>query len=317
MFATLALGQQTVTINQFPKGESEMQNAFFDAYKLDLSGISATLKSHPGAKAIITGKTDGYEYRAFKDVLQGALEVRRAVRLKRYFVEVLGVRENQIQLDFDHTTQKDARGTYRLVKVYVVMPPDFATHEEVQNLASELYDSTAALRRDIKVEVTQIEERNFFYYFLSRTDIELGATHAPFGGVTPYAELSLGNRYLQFVGTFGYLPKKSTHQGVKTTRRFAAGYVSLLLTGDNDANLSLRGGWIRWEQYATTFGRYVEKREGPSVGLTFRYRFLQIGGFAERLEKDVLGKSEVGHSWSPRFSAGIHISITDRKGDQE
>jgi hypothetical protein len=73
-------------------------------------------------------------------------------------------------------------------------------------------------------------------------------------------------------------------------------------------------GWQRFEAYATAYGRYAEKREGPTFGLRYVYRHLGVTAKYALAEISVRGVDRV--DWDHGVYLGVSLFTAVKGGDQ-
>lgn len=257
MLSVAARGQ-TVVIDGFPVGKAGSVNqAFLKPYFADLSAVADTLRQYPLARAIVTGGADGKSYRNNNDALNPALALGRAHVLRQLLIDRFAVDSMQIVI----VTESDSlQGPpYRYVSVRVVR--DLADFESRLKAVEQRPPVKERFIPDI--DTVAVPSDDF------ALQLGAGLSTSPFGGMPVVTGGVAWKHAVVVEAIFGYSLWDGDYRfqdnDLDTRRRMAGGFI--IVYPFADLPVGAVGGWLRVEDIAQDYYKYVRLSEGPMIGL--------------------------------------------------
>jgi hypothetical protein len=261
---------QEIIVTGFPVGKAgSVDQSLFEPYYPALSALADTLRVYPMARAVVTGGADGKRFGHNNDALNPALALGRAHALRRLLIQRFDVDSTQIIM----TTESDSLQGPRYRYAAVRLVRDLADFETRLNAVEQ---RPPVKERFIpRVDTVNVVTDDYVLH------VGAGLATSPFGGIPVVTGGLTWKRTIAFEAILGHTFWNGEYpfQGnnLDTRRRLAGGY--LIVYPSPGLRLGVVGGWIRIEDIAEDYYRYVRLSEGPVLGLRATpFDFLAVTG---------------------------------------
>ncbi|PKK83043.1 MAG: hypothetical protein CVT49_10440 [candidate division Zixibacteria bacterium HGW-Zixibacteria-1] len=269
LLAGIALPQEVI-IADFPLGVGGSVNKeLFQPYMTDLKAISDTLQKYPLARAIVTGGSDGNQYRENHDAKNPSLALGRAHILRNLLINEFKVDSTQIIIQSNDSQEKAARFRYAGIRVDM----------DLQDISSRL--ANVENRPPIEKHFTEVKEVPGSFTENLGLQLCLGVSSSPFGGIPTASGILTYKQFIHAEGIVGHTFWNGTFdyygQELDTRRRLVGG--NLIIFPYENLPVGILGGWVHIEEISQDYYEYVKLSEGPLLGLrAYPFKFLSVTG---------------------------------------
>ncbi|MEW5923815.1 MAG: hypothetical protein AB1746_07495 [Candidatus Zixiibacteriota bacterium] len=279
LLAGIALPQEVI-ITDFPLGVGGSVNKeLFQPYLPGLQAIADSLHKYPLARAIVTGGSDGNQYRESHDAKNPSLALGRAHILRNLLIKEFGVDSTQIIIQSKDAPEKGSQYRYAGVRIDMELNDFNARLEKVEN------------RPPVEKHFTEVRETAGDMMENLGLQFGIGLSSSPFGGIPTASGILTWKRFIYAEGIVGHTFWNSSYdfQGLDldTRRRLVGG--NLIVFPYKNIPVGILGGWIHIEEISQTYYEYVKLSEGPLFGLrAYPFKFLSItGAYNPSMERNV------------------------------
>lgn len=247
-----------VVVTGFPVGiGGDVGAEFFKPYYPALKTIADTMKEYPLAHAIVTGGADGVRYRHGNDTKNPSLALGRAHALRNLLIREFGVDSTRVFVQSQDSRTEGELYRFAKVRVSLALSALEARVIEVEN------------RPPIEKQFTEIREVPIELPDKLHLGVGGGLVASPYGGMPIFSGIVTWDQKIYFEGFLAHTlwDDKYFYAGTDlTTRRRMTGWQMAYFPKD-DLPVGLVAGWVRAEELAQDYYKYVRMSEGPIFGL--------------------------------------------------
>lgn len=307
--AAPASAQTTVIqyeVTNFDPGHGMSMIKLLDQHRAGFQLIADSVMAKPNRMVYVYCVVDGmvFETDSLDDALNGGTAISRylwsKVGLKR-----CNVPRKLIAPPYPDSDRKIG-GDNRKVLMEVVEFPQYLTQAEMERYVDSIFCNMPAAEVRVDTVVN--------YFAVSNAWIGGGLGYVG-EKLLPVAYGRLGNNRLSFEAEGGasiYQEQRMFQEELDVYYRFVN--VGLVWRPWLNHTLDALVGWQRFETYSTTYGRYAERREGPTFGARYSYRHLAFTAKYAPAEVSVRGKDVV--DWDHGIYLSVSLFTSVKGGDQ-